>query len=202
MRYSPGHKEATRKRLLELSSAMAKERGFGSMSVDTLMAAAGLTGGAFYAHFGSKEELFVEIIGNELDRSARMLAPQEGETPLAWVSKAFDTYLTVGHVRHPESGCVLPALGAEIARAEPGVRKLYENAMTALKDRWAEGIGDPEVAWAIICQLIGTIVVARGMSSKRAMEEIIHASRAHLDKTIAAQIEAAEEEIPDASPNA
>jgi TetR/AcrR family transcriptional repressor of nem operon len=187
MRYSPGHKEATRKRLLDLSSAMAKERGFGSMSVDTLMSAAGLTGGAFYAHFGSKEELFVEIIGQELGRSAEMLAPQEGEMPLEWLSKAFDNYLTVGHVRHPESGCVVPALGAEIARAEPGVRKLYENAMTALKDRWAEGVGDPDVAWAIICQLIGTIVVARGMSSKRAMEEIIHASRVHLDRTIAAQ---------------
>jgi TetR/AcrR family transcriptional repressor of nem operon len=189
MRYSPGHKEATRKRLLELSSAMAKERGFGSMSVDTLMSAAGLTGGAFYAHFGSKEEL---------DRSAGMLGPQEGETPLEWVGRAFDNYLTVGHVRHPESGCVLPALGAEIARAEPGVRKLYENAMTALKDRWAKGIGDPDVAWAIICQLIGTIVVARGMSSKRAMEEIIHASRTHLDKTIAAQIEQVEG-APDAA---
>jgi TetR/AcrR family transcriptional repressor of nem operon len=187
MRYSPGHKEATRKRLLDLSSAMAKERGFGSMSVDTLMSAAGLTGGAFYAHFGSKEELFVEIIGQELGRSAEMLAPQEGEMPLEWLSKASDNYLTVGHVRHPESGCVVPALGAEIARAEPGVRKLYENAMTALKDRWAEGVGDPDVAWAIICQLIGTIVVARGMSSKRAMEEIIHASRVHLDRTIAAQ---------------
>ena len=192
MRYSPGHKEATRKRLLELSSSMAKERGFGSMSVDTLMSAAGLTGGAFYAHFGSKEELFVEIIGMELDRSAEMLAPQKEETPQEWVAKAFDNYLTVGHVRHPESGCVVPALGAEIARAEPGVRKLYENAMTALKDRWAEGVGDPDVAWAIICQLIGTIVVARGMSSKRAMEEIIHASRTHLDKTITAQIDTAQ----------
>jgi TetR/AcrR family transcriptional repressor of nem operon len=118
------------------------------MSVDTLMSAAGLTGGAFYVHFGSKEELFVEIIGSALDRSAQMLGPQEGETPLEWVAKAFDNYLTVGHVRHPESGCVLPALGAEIARAEPGVRKLYENAMMAVKDRWAEGIGDPDVTWA------------------------------------------------------
>ena len=186
MRYSPGHKEATRERLLDLSSAISKERGFGSMSVDTLMTAAGLTGGAFYAHFKSKEDLFVQVIGRELARSLEMLSPEEGQTPAGWLSKTFDTYLNVGHVRHPESGCVVPSLGAEIARAEPEVKKLYEAAMIAVKERWTEGVGDSDVAWAVICQLIGTIVVARAMSSRRVMEEIVNASRTQLERTIAA----------------
>jgi TetR/AcrR family transcriptional repressor of nem operon len=185
MRYSPGHKEATRERLLNLSSAISKERGFDSMSVDTLMAAAGLTGGAFYAHFKSKEELFVEVIGRELARSLEMLSPEEGQTPVEWLSKIFDNYLNTGHVRHPESGCVVPSLGPEIARAEPEVKKLYEAAMIAVKERWTEVVVDPNVAWAVICQLIGTIVVARAMSSRRVMEEIVNASRMQLERTIA-----------------
>lgn len=190
MRYSPGHKEATREKLLDLSSAISKERGFSSMSVDALMTAAGLTGGAFYAHFRSKEDLFVEVIGRELARSLEMLSPEEGQTPAGWLSNTFDTYLNVSHVRHPESGCVVPSLGAEIARAEPEVKKLFEEAMIAVKDRWTAGVGDPNVAWALICQLIGTIVVARAMSSRRVMEEIVNASRTQLERTITATPEA------------
>jgi TetR/AcrR family transcriptional regulator, transcriptional repressor for nem operon len=186
MRYSPGHKEATRERLLDLSSALSKEHGFDSMSVDTLMSAAGLTGGAFYAHFKSKDALFVELIRRELERSGAMLSPRDGHAPDEWLSKTLDAYLSMAHIRHPESGCVLPSLGAEIARAEPAVKKIYEKAMLDLQQRWAEGLGDGDLAWAVLCQIVGTIVVARAMSSRRAMQEVVDANRARLEQVRAA----------------
>jgi TetR/AcrR family transcriptional repressor of nem operon len=185
MRYSPGHKEATRERLLELSSALSKEHGFGSVSVDTLMSAAGLTGGAFYAHFKSKEALFVELIRRELAHSGEMLSPRDGQSREEWLANALDVYLSMAHIRHPETGCLLPSLGPEIARADTAVKKIYEVAMLDLQRSWAASLGDGDLAWSVLCQIVGTIVVARAMSSRNAMQEVVDANRARLEQGLA-----------------
>ena len=182
MRYPPGRKQQTHGRLLDLSSELSKRGGFSAMSVDELMAAAGLTGGAFYAHFDSKDALFAELMKRELSRSAEMLSPREGESREAWLAHTLDSYLNEAHVQHPASGCVIPALGPEIARAQPQVRRAYESAMTRLHRRWAERLGDAELAWAAICQLVGTIVVARAMASPKAASAVVQASRAQLGR--------------------
>ena len=57
MRYSNTHKQETREKLVNSSRAIAKKEGFDSTGVDTFMSSIGLTGGAFYSHFGSKDEL-------------------------------------------------------------------------------------------------------------------------------------------------
>jgi hypothetical protein len=56
---------------------------------------------------------------------------------------------------------MVPSLGGEIARAKPKVKKLDEAAVIALNERWTEELGDSNLAWEVICQLIGTVVVAR-----------------------------------------
>ena len=74
MRYSTEHKEGTRQRLLAKTGALVKKKGFAATGVDGLMAAAGLTSGAFYAHFRSKSELLEAIIANELKRSGELFS--------------------------------------------------------------------------------------------------------------------------------
>ena len=81
MRYAPNHKEETREKLLESSRAIAKKGGFSSTGVDALMSAIGLTGGAFYSHFGSKGELFAALIEREMENSAEMLAGTPDSPP-------------------------------------------------------------------------------------------------------------------------
>ena len=66
MRYAPEHKEGTRARLVKATGALAKRQGFSGTGIDGLMAAAGLTSGAFYAHFRSKNELLEAIVDNAL----------------------------------------------------------------------------------------------------------------------------------------
>ena len=74
MRYTPEHKDKTRARLLAVGGSVAKKNGFGSTGVDSLMAAVGLTSGAFYAHFRSKAELLEAIVDQELGRSIEWFA--------------------------------------------------------------------------------------------------------------------------------
>ena len=78
MRYSRVHKEEVRERLVTSIRAIAKSGGFASTGVDALMKSIGLTGGAFYAHFPSKQALLDEIVARETRNSADMLGADEG----------------------------------------------------------------------------------------------------------------------------
>lgn len=132
MRYSSSHKEETRRKLIESSRAIAKEDGFASTSVDTLMASVGLTGGAFYNHFPSKQALFDALVGEEASNSADLLAiddaPPDGD-----LAKRLRSYLSTHHALHPESGCALPTLGPEIARATPAARNAVEKSLKRIQ---------------------------------------------------------------------
>ena len=57
MRYPVEETAAKHERIVKEASRLFRERGFENVSVAEVMKAAGLTHGAFYAHFGSKEEL-------------------------------------------------------------------------------------------------------------------------------------------------
>src|SRR5258706_6974964 len=113
MRYPPEQKERTRERLLNASAELVKKKGFAAASIDELMAAAGITGGTFYAYFPSKNALFAELIRRELARTSPMLSPRGGDGRTEWLSHLLGVYLTHDHVMRPGSGCVIPALGAE-----------------------------------------------------------------------------------------
>jgi len=182
MRYPSTHKQETREKLLANAQAIAKKDGFGTTGVDDLMASIGLTGGAFYGHFSSKEALFAELVGREISNSADMLAGDE-DSPPDYVAKRLRSYLSSSHALHPETGCVLPALGPEIARAGPEVRAAVEQGLKRLQKSWSSRIGDPDAAWAIIAQCVGAVVLSRVVESERTRKEILASSRRFIDET-------------------
>ena len=174
--------QRTHRRVLDVSAKLAKENGFAAVSVDDLMAGAGLTGGAFYAHFRSKDALFAELITRELAHSAEMLSPRDGQPQGEWLSRLLDLYLSSAHVSHPGTGCVIAALGSEIARADSKVRAAFEKSMVALQENWTERLGDSDLAWSTICQLVGAVVVARAMNSRSVVDQVVGANRAQIER--------------------
>ncbi|AGW93014.1 MULTISPECIES: TetR/AcrR family transcriptional regulator [Cupriavidus] len=182
MRYSSTHKQETRERLLNSSRAIAKKGGFDSTGVDALMGAIGLTGGAFYSHFGSKAELFAAVIEQELANSTEMLAGEE--TAEDHFVKRIRSYLSSSHALHPESGCALPTLGPEIARAEPAVRASVERSAKKLQASWKERLDDPDAAWALLAQCVGAILLARVVETDRTRQQILASSRRFLGRSI------------------
>ena len=175
MRYSPDHKQETRERLLDSSRAIAKKGGFEGTGVDALMAAIGLTGGAFYSHFSSKAELFEEIVEREMAHTDALLAGTDGDDS---IEKTVGTYLGRTHALHPEAGCALPTLGAEIARGRPEARAKVERALKKTHRRWTERLGgDPDKAWALMAQCVGTVLLVRVVESDRARSAILGGSR-------------------------
>lgn len=159
MRYAPSHKEESRSRLVEATGTLAKQKGFAASGVDSLMAAAGLTSGAFYSHFRSKNALLTAIVENELQRSAKLFTASTRAQAL----EVLRSYLSTAHVEHPGSGCAVPALASEIARADASTQQAFAQGIGELQARLRHLAGDDATAWALLAQLVGAVLVARAL---------------------------------------
>ncbi|XQE67020.1 TetR/AcrR family transcriptional regulator [Pseudomonas sp. P3C3] len=184
MRYSAEHKAQTRDKLLASSAALAKRGGFSATGVDGLMKAIGLSGGAFYGHFASKDELFAAIVERELSHSVALLGSAGSAADK--LQRCLDIYLNMQHVEHPDSGCALPTLGVEIARADHAVRENAEHWLVRLQQAWGEVLDDPQLAWAILAQCVGALLVARMLASPKRQEEVLASSRAMIAASLTA----------------
>jgi AcrR family transcriptional regulator len=182
MRYSANHKLETKEKLLESSAVSAKKSGFSTVGVDGLMKAIGLSGGAFYSHFSSKDELFASIVERELSQSLERLGADQGCEKL---ERCVKHYLSMAHVEHPESGCALPALGAEIARSDVLVRQQAERWICQLQENWARILESDSLAWAILSQCIGALVVARMLATPDIQRDVLKSSYDEIGRQIA-----------------
>jgi AcrR family transcriptional regulator len=162
VRYPKEHKEQARRRLVEGGAQLAKRRGFAAAGVDDLAAAAGVTSGAVYKHFGGKSELLAAIIEAELARSEALFSSVPAGDR-ARLDKVLDAYLSPAHVDHPEAGCPLPSLTADVARAESAVREAFERGLLAVHAVLKRHVGSADAAWALIAQSVGAVMLARAM---------------------------------------
>lgn len=169
MRYPPEHKQAMRTRLVEAGAALAKQDGFGNTGMDALTAAAGVTTGAFYSQFRSKPEFLKAIVEHEL---AKTLAAFEGKSPQE-LMLALSWYLSPRHAKHPESGCPVPALGAEIGRADADTKAQFEAMMLKIQAAVRTAVDNDAAAWAILCQAVGGVVIARAMATPERRDEVL-----------------------------
>nr|WP_314638525.1 TetR/AcrR family transcriptional regulator [uncultured Pseudomonas sp.] len=182
MRYSANHKLETREKLLTSSAVSAKKSGFSTVGVDGLMKAIGLSGAAFYSHFSSKDELFASIVERELCQSLERLGADQDCDRL---ERCLKHYLSMAHVEHPESGCALPVLGAEIARSDIAVRQEAEVWICRLQQRWASILESDSLAWAILSQCIGALVVARMLATPDIQRTVLKSSYDEIGRQIA-----------------
>src|ERR1700721_2401136 len=125
MRYEKGHKEAGRQPIVDVASRQFRENGVAAAGLAGIMSAAGLTNGAFYAHFESKEDLVGAVLSDALGRRGRGLAGNFKAT--AGREKNIRDYLGTRHRDHAGSGCPTAALVAEIARHSQDTRGIFND---------------------------------------------------------------------------
>jgi len=182
MRYSANHKLQTKEKLLQSSAVSAKKAGFSTVGVDGLMKAIGLSGAAFYSHFTSKDQLFASIVERELSQSLERLGADQDRDKL---ERCLKQYLSMSHVEHPESGCALPTLGAEIARSDVLVREEAQVWICRLQESWAKILQSDSLAWAILSQCVGALVVARMLASTDIQRTVLQSSHDEISRQIA-----------------
>ncbi len=169
----------TRARIIETAGRLFRERGIDAVGVDAVMHQAGLTHGGFYTHFPSKEALVAEAATSALARSAAQWDAIAQEQPDTGYARIVESYLDPAHVAAPGRGCLLAALGPEVARrpsAQPGVTAAIRTMLSAL----ASCIPGRrrERAAAALCTLVGAVVLARASSDPALSAELLEAARA------------------------
>ena len=173
MRYPAEETAAKHERIVKEASRLFRERGFENVTVGEVMKAAGLTHGAFYAHFASKEELQQAAVayGQGISRDRVQGNAKKGKESYA------DTYLSRKHRDDPGDGCTMAALAQEVARSTPEVKAAFERGLQEILS--AKG-GDRKEAIFQSAALIGGIVLARAVQDPRFSDDILKSVRQKL----------------------
>jgi len=177
MRFEKGHKDSTRRRILDVASRRFRRDGGSASGLAGIMAEAGLTNGAFYAHFDSKEALFREALVAALARQQDRL--DEADDAAAGIAGAIHRYLNLSHREGREDGCPSAALLPEIAREADQTRRAYQDGLCAytagLADRLPDA-GTPAAvkrATSIFALMVGTLQIARAVPDEALARKII-----------------------------
>jgi TetR/AcrR family transcriptional repressor of nem operon len=177
VRYGKDHKRATRQRIIEAAGRRFKSDGIDGSGIATLMADAGLTNGAFYAHFTSKEDLVATAVADQLREQAAAFSAQTRDR--AGVEQFVREYLSVAHRDNPQDGCPSAALLEEIGRCSDATKRAYTDGLLAVIDDMAARIAphDPPSArvatLSVFATLVGTLQLSRALADRQLADEVL-----------------------------
>ena len=176
-RYGKEHKQATKRRIVEAAGRRLKRDGIDGSGIATLMADAGLTNGAFYAHFESKEDLVANALVEQLREQRESFSAQP--TGRAGLEQIVRAYLSVEHRDNPEDGCPSAALLDEIGRSTDATKRAYTDGLLVVIDDIAarRASDDPHSArvktLGVFAQMVGTLQVSRALADRQLADEVL-----------------------------
>jgi TetR/AcrR family transcriptional regulator, transcriptional repressor for nem operon len=186
MKVSREQAAQNRERIVETAARLFRERGFEGIGVADLMKEAGLTHGGFYGHFSSKEDLKAEASTRALMRSLAVLSKVAERAPGDPLSAVAEAYLTSRHRDNPGAGCLLAALGPDVSRQGPAVRRSVTDYVRGAVDLLATLVAGRskaarrQKAISTYATLVGAMVMARAVDDRALSQEILDAGLASI----------------------
>jgi len=175
---SPTKKQLTHQRMLDAAGRSFRSNGFAGIGVDGIAKAAGVTSGAFYAHFGSKNGAFDAALKAGLDEVIAAIPVFRRDHGKKWVAAFTDYYLGRPHREDLTAGCAMTTLSPEVVRANAKVHTAYEEGMTKIVALVGDGLAGDTLeqrharAWVMLSTLIGGLTIARAVESDTLAGEI------------------------------
>ncbi|WP_158807851.1 TetR/AcrR family transcriptional regulator [Beijerinckia sp. L45] len=184
MRYGSERKDETRTRVVTVASERFRKDGVDGVSVARLMSDAGLTHGGFYHHFRSKGALVDEAVLHAFQTMPALRA-LEGRAPRAVeLGNFIDLYLSSEHRDHPEHGCVIVALGPDMARRPRESREAFaaeaEGVLGRIAAALPEGIpalDRTQAATTLLSHLLGVLQLARFLTDQASSDRALESGR-------------------------
>jgi TetR/AcrR family transcriptional regulator, transcriptional repressor for nem operon len=184
MRYRPEHKVEIHQKIVKDASRRVRAEGITGAAVSAVMRDAGLTHGGFYKHFGSKDKLLMESLGEAFREIGDRLTQgaEQSQPGTAWKA-IVKAYLSPEHCDHVEYGCPLAALAPELARADKAMKAGIFGELTKYKNRIlpfmpGRRVTDKERAFfAIFSTMIGAVAIARILPDQAARAKVLASAR-------------------------
>jgi len=176
-------KDATHERIVEVAARAIRRSGYNGTSVADIMKDAGLTHGGFYAHFTSREAMLAEAADRAGQEGLLMLERIAARSPETQALPAMiQAYLSKAHIQGVETGCAVAALGSEMPRQAPEVRRAATRRIKEMIDlvaRQSPDWGQPgahERALVVVATMVGTLLLARAVDDPKLAEAAVTAA--------------------------
>ncbi|WP_327312415.1 TetR/AcrR family transcriptional regulator [Streptomyces sp. NBC_01235] len=176
-RYGKEHKQVTRQRIIEKADHRFKQDGIDGSGISTPMADAGLTNGAFYAHFASKDDLVANVVADQLrtqvERYDTLRPGRQG------LEDFVHGHLSPKHRDQPGTGCHSATLLDEIGRRTDVTKQAYTEGATAIVEGIAARLApaDPQPARGktigLFTMLVGTMQLSRALADRKFADEVL-----------------------------
>ena len=176
MRYEKGRKEETRQNIMNVATRQFKENGVSAAGLASIMTEAGLTNGAFYAHFGSKNDLLresLEAAWLQLKDETERIAAEKG------LEAVVRGYLSEAHRDNAGEGCPSATLLPDVARQPSDVRRTYTENFLEFIEIIARYLPDEDesrarrTARTMFALAVGTLQLARAVDDPELSSEIL-----------------------------
>jgi TetR/AcrR family transcriptional repressor of nem operon len=182
--------EQTRQRIIEAAAAAYREHGIDGVGVRDIMKRAGLTQGGFYFHFADKDELLKEATREAALGSIRKFAGFADSAPQGKKLEAFvDGYLSAEHRDHPETGCMMSALGGEVGRVDAKTRAAFNDGVGIMLDlvsAYVPGETTAErrqKAGLLMASMAGVLMVSRVLDDPKSSDRLLANARRFFSET-------------------
>lgn len=197
MRVSRVQAEENRQAVIKVASRLFREHGFDGIGLKDLMAGAGMTQGAFYKQFDSKEDLVAQASRRALQEALGRWSAAAASRPDNPLAAVVDFYLSEAHCAERSEGCPVVALGSDAARHGTDVRASFETGIKeylALVGGWIGGADRGEAdskAMAVLSTMVGAVLLARAVNDETMSKQFLQAAAGSvMDQTAAAPLEA------------
>ena len=177
MRYSKDHKQATRERIIEAAGRRFKQDGVDGAGVAAVMSDAGLTNGAFYGHFTSKEDLVANVLAAQLRAQRQSFDAQPPDR--AGLEAFIRSYLSPQHRDQCADGCPSAALLDEIVRRPAATKQVFTEELTRSMDDIASRLDPTDVeaartdALTLFGLMVGTLQLARALTDRDLSDQLL-----------------------------
>ena len=181
MPYTAQHKLATRQRILESARRLFNAKGFAAVSIEEVMAEAGLTHGGFYRHFSGKDELYAEAVRWFLCPEAPKpwQRPRRDTAGKTRARRIVDAYFSRDHFNDHETCCPLIGLPSEVSHGSATVKAAYQDVLDTLLRLLQADLAGPEArdrALSVAALAVGGMVLARTVVDPRLAQDLRQAA--------------------------
>ena len=187
MRYDAAHKAQSRAKILEAARARFRRHGFAGASIDQVMSDAGLTRGAFYAHFASKDALIAEVLAIEAGLVRNLQDAAASENPQEAVLAALAHYLDPAEREDVAFGCPLVAHPTDVTRGKEAHREAYGARIEGLL-RALEPVMSAPAATEAMLLAVGAALISAAIHDPAEADRIEGVALARLKELLSAEL--------------